>query len=234
MKIKSLVLLCFSFNLLVLLSLSHPVQAATITTYTDRATFEATAGAITTETFDSYTSDVSFDNTSEDVGDFTLSSVNTSSSIGFNVIDATPFLFASVNGTSDIVMVTEVNKADVTLAFDTTISAFGFDSFGFLDDGRTAEMVFDGIDSIFLPTVTGNINQFHGFISDGLFTTVIFRSSTTGMNDVFLIDDVTYATSAVVPEPSTWLLCLSGLIALGVVRWKRRRGRFSTLKIPLN
>lgn len=44
----------------------------------------------------------------------------------------------------------------------------------------------------------------------------------TGGNAFWVMDDVTYQTVSV-PEPTTWMLMLTGVFGLGLVAWRRKR-----------
>jgi hypothetical protein len=114
---------------------------------------------------------------------------------------------------------TSETAATTILTFDFPIVAFGFDGED-VDAGGTDSMSTNNGDTLFLPSAgTG----WYGFTSSTPFTVVTFD----GPNDAWYADNIRYATTLqqadAVPEPSTYLLGLIGLVGLGWVALRARR-----------
>ena len=74
------------------------------------------------------------------------------------------------------------------------------------------------IEAVSVPTAgTFAWNQFHGFFSDDPINRVVFRGA-----GHMVLDDV-YFASAPVPEPGTWMLMGTGLVALLSYSWRKRQ-----------
>lgn len=209
-----------------LLGLASPSQAQTVTAYTDRSLFGAAAGQLVTQTFNTFTSDTSFQNIPLSLGDFSIVGTGTAQS-NRNFVDVSPFMFAT-QGTGDgspfaALLVAAAGGSEVTVSFLSPITAWGAD-FGDISQGNVQRTSINLAGTSYVPASTGQTAvRFFGFVSDTPFSTVTFRS--TGTNDGFGIDNVSYAASvaAAVPEPATWAMLIAGFAAIGLTM--RRRGR---------
>jgi hypothetical protein len=117
-----------------------------------------------------------------------------------------------------------VNDSTYTVyAFDTPINAFGADwdlSPG--GAGQGLRLVVDGLD------VSGEIfnghRGFFGFTANFLFDTlVVFAGTQPGTAETHDVDNVVYGSAAPVPEPSTYLLMIAGLLAIGFIVGRRMK-----------
>ena len=106
----------------------------------------------------------------------------------------------------------------VTFTFSDVIYAFGFYATG---TQQTFGVGF-GVNSLFL---TSNVNggaQYFGFTDAAGFTSVTINS--TGSNDAWGIDNITYTETTTVPEPATWAMLILGMGGIGAtLRSNRRR-----------
>jgi hypothetical protein len=88
-------------------------------------------------------------------------------------------------------------------------ATWGAASFGLVNTGSATDC-----------SATAGI-QWFGFRSNNSFTSVTFTEvSAAGLRDIIGLDDIIYG---VVPEPSTYALMATGLVAMGIVSRRRRR-----------
>ena len=212
-----------------LLCLAAPALGQTVTTYTDRTSFNAAAGPVSGQDFNGFATDATFQNVPLKVGDFTIVGTGTAQ-LNRNFVDVSPFLF-STHGTGDgspfaDILVAAAGGADVTLSFLSPILAWGAD-FGDLSQGNVQRTSINFGGMTLVPTSTSQTAvRFFGFVSSTPFSSLTFSS--TGTNDGFGIDNVSYAFANAapmpgVPEPATWAMLLAGFGAIGFAM-RRKRG----------
>lgn len=197
-------------------STSFFANAGLITTFSERASFEALAESVETENFNSFTSEDTFHTDALDVGDFTLSMTGTPSTAR-NYIDMPPLLYSefNVDGTTVANILTSLS-ASLFITFDSPIYSFAADFGGFQDGIIRTDIVVDG------NVLTPNINStFFGLISDTAFSVIEFRGRE---NDGFGMDNVNYSHSKVseVPEPSTLAVFALGIMGLASRRANKK------------
>lgn len=203
---------------------SQASEAAMITTFDDRAAFDAaTGGGLLLETFNSFTTDRTFHNTPVDVGDFTISMNNGVARQDVNRIDTPPFN-SSINFDGTPYAGVGGSNYSLFLTFDAPITAFGAD-LGFLGVGENSapRTTLNVLGDSFLPPQIGVGFRFFGLVSDTAFNVVEFRTSA---NDGWSFDNVAYGTgeqSTPVPTPSSiavFIIALLGLAGFGSVKRK--------------
>jgi hypothetical protein len=186
-----------------LIALAVPLTAnATITTYTDRATWMAALGGApsTTETFDTARTFVIGDNLYNGI-DFRI----TGTTVGGNSISG-----GILNGD-------EFTNTSIDYLFPTPIFALGADFNG----ARTASGLNWTINGIVTPVFNASPGTgFFGIISSDPFTLVDVTSGPPP-NEIYSLDNFTYA----VPEPSTILLAAFGAGLLAIAQRWRGRGQ---------
>ena len=187
------------------------VTQASLSSYTDRTTFDGVVVLQTIEDFESYATDTPFHSSVVDVGDFTLSMSGAPDTSSYNYIDIAPAATSEsdVNGSTNMRVFTDgAASANLTFLFDAPIKAFGADFRSLNDQINRTELVI-GSDVLSLPVTTGTgLFTFFGFTSDTAFTSVTFKGL---QNDVYGVDNVTYSA---IPEPAS--LGLLGLVTGGI------------------
>ncbi len=188
------------------------VQAATITTYSNRTAFDLAVGPSVVETLNDFTVGTSFSGTPLDVGDLTLL-VTTSEPAGFIAdgsgllnIDGTPF--GSVNTQS---------SRDMVFTFHAPTLAFGLDVRNLNDLGVRTTVEADGQS---VPIGALPDAAFFGFSSDMEFTEVRFVG---GIADTWGFDNITYASVDPIPIPAALPLFISAIASIGFVGWRSTR-----------
>ncbi|MCG8589583.1 MAG: PEP-CTERM sorting domain-containing protein [Proteobacteria bacterium] len=189
---------------------------AAIIQFSDRATFEAAAGAVTVQDFEGFAPQAdAFEGAPFDFGDF--SAFNDPNGFSGGDIAVPPVANPEFGTTNVIFGATFIGGTIFQLTFDSPISAIGFDG-GELADQRTDQVIFDNTAGDVV-TISDSVDQlrFWGFISDTPFTTFTISQigfgAGGGNGDGFSVDNLTYA----VPEPATGLL-----VALGLALLRRR------------
>lgn len=199
-------------------------------TYSDRATFQAAAGATTLETFNSVAADTEFHSADLLVGSLTLSS-NAGINPTFNNDEALVNVFPYGPGSGGIDGTALVDglglDADefIAITLPGLVTAFGFDFENYDGSGDALQVVINGN---IVTTLVGN--GFFGFIDGAApFNSVVFRSiSQDGAeNGTFTaLDNVEYSS---VPEPATLILFSAGIGAAAYRRRKRQSLRATVL-----
>lgn len=205
------------------------VSAATFNTFTDRASFNASTGALQIEDFNSFDvdgaedGDNSFNGQDLVVGDLTIR--NDSNNAGRGLIDIPPHIFGifSVDGTANANFVVNKDFNSVVLTFANAVTAFGAD-FAALNNADELSVEFEVAGERISPPVQGETNvQFFGFTSDTAFTSVSFvGASATSPFDGFAGDNITFGDAEVsaVPLPAPAALLFAALSGLFIIRRK--------------
>jgi hypothetical protein len=193
-----------------IICISSASNAALITPFQERVSFEAAASNLNTETFNSFVSDAPFHTAPLDVGDFSLSMLgNPSTRTPTNSIDIPPARFSriDVDGTNVASILTS-SEASLFLTFDHPIFEFGADFADLQDNIFRTDIVIGG--DILTPAID---TTFFGLISDTAFNKIEFRGRSS---DGFGMDNVSYS----VPIPAAVWFFGSGLTGLMVMRKK--------------
>ena len=203
----------------VVIAFAH-LAGATVMTYNSLSAFQSAAATasipLSLDTLESLTADSSLsevDLTGYKINDLTSTSLAT-----------TPGS-AHCNGGSGCVLGTS-GASGFSFTFDNPINAFGL----LLDKCAACTiptLTFNGnsISGVYSPnssSPTTDVLGFFGLINDTAFTTVTLSGIASG--NLLGFDDIRYgATSgaSVAPEPSSLALLVSGLIALGLIAWRR-------------
>ena len=116
---------------------------------------------------------------------------------------------------------TAFNMGFMEVIFPADVMRVGF----WITHGSNIQLILKDSNNMNLATgdfsVTGNAGQFIGIQRD----TADVRGVTIGFDHAFTIDDFTYSSTAMIPEPSSSLLIVMGLTAL--VGWRHARGKVS-------
>lgn len=201
--------------LLAALAFAAPAQAAVLTSL-DRATFQASAGALTVQDFDALTpgNTLTFDGnvTYSTNGGTPLVTSSFITSTGANGLGATNFGFFAPSHT-------------LTLTFATAISAFAIDINTFANTNGAYSVLLNTGDqafSIFEVFPGRGTGQFIGFVSDTAFSSLTLSSN--GFS--YTVDTLLYGEERNVirgvPEPMTWAMLV---LAFGVVGASMRARR---------
>lgn len=203
---------------IVTLTAAVPATAALVT-YTDRASFLAAAGPVTTETFNSAAEETSFQTAPLVYGPLSVQGYG--DQLDRNFVDIPPHQFPefSVDGSTNLNAFVMVGGG-LVFTFASPITAWGADFAAFQNDLIRSTITAGGV------TVTplaqfGNTGRFYGFISDVAFTTVTFAGV---QNDGFAIDNVSFA-GGTVPEPASWAMLIAGFGLVGATARRRRFAR---------
>jgi len=177
---------------------------------------------VKTETFNSVTSDIDL-STAYDAGDFTLTNERPFGPLGGSKIDAVPFDagYSGLNGStyvlSTVYSLGTTYSSSLAIEFDEPVTAFG------------ANFTSGSVSQVYL-TVGGEEldggaefpGGFYGFISDTPFTRLVLRAR-AGSGFTYTFDNMTYSTTAAVPEPASWAMMIGGLAVVGGALRRRSR-----------
>ena len=213
-RLKNFKIKIISLKIISILSFS---ATASVTTFTDRASFEAASGQLISENFNSITAETSFRSSSLDLGDFSLSmSGSVSSSSQRNFIDIPPLSFPNffnVDNTSHVNVLLN-QSSSLLLNFDIPIFEFGADFSNLQDDEY--RIIINIAGETITPSIGDDGVRFLGFKSNAVFSTVEFES--VFENDGFAIDNLSYSA---IPIPAGVWLFGSALAGLGVLRRRK-------------
>jgi len=169
------------------------VAQAQVTVYTDRSAWQAAVGSFAEESFSGDT-----------LNGFTITEVGRGH---------------SYNVTGGLYWDRVVGDSSYTVySFETATTAFGADwnVLVGLGLGQGLRLTVDGV--AITPEIPNVHVGFFGFTSAAAFDTVtVFGGSQGGVAESHSVDNLVYATATPVPEPSTYLLMIAGLLAIGWV-----------------
>tara|TARA_R110002167_G_scaffold76148_12_gene212228 strand:+ start:951 stop:1568 length:618 start_codon:yes stop_codon:yes gene_type:complete len=185
-------------------------SAATLTTYTNQAAFEA---ATSTSTYD-FNSDANGSFTSKDFGDFTATLQNPYSG------------FLGTYKPSIYNQALKLQKKDeasaLEISFDSTISAFGFNWENTDWTGDAIEVSILGQNFVFGPN---RQSGFFGITSDTLFSTALLGDS-VGSNEFLFtgtLDNFQYGNVSAVPIPAAAFLFAPAMLGFMGLRRKAKK-----------
>jgi len=166
---------------------------AQFTVYTDRAAWQAAVGSFAQESFDD-----------ADISAFTLVEIGTGHSYGV---------------TGGRYMDRVVGEVSFTIySFESATAAFGAD-WDLTLGGGLGQGLLLAVDGVAVgPQIGNDYRGFFGFTSTRTFDAVmVFGGSLGGMAETHSVDNLVYATAMPVPEPSTYVLMIVGLLAIGLL-----------------
>ena len=185
----------------ILLLVSGQANAATITTYDNRAAFDAAVGPTTLEDFNSQALGTSFLDVALDLGDFSVERETSGGADEGRMQVGFPCQFdGTICGE-----VTTRSSQDLVFTFLDPIFAFGLDVYALNDENVLRTLV--EADGTNVPvTVEGDPTaRFFGFSSDTAFTEVRFVGV---VGDGWAFDNLAYASPpSVIPTPASTTPC---------------------------
>jgi hypothetical protein len=186
---------------------------AALTTFTDRASFEAALSSFAVEDFNGVAGQPSILNSPLSVGDLVLEVTGTSQGGGRNAIDAPPVQFGDIDGTTLVNLALFDPGATLTITVGFAVTALGFD-----EGGLNQGVVQAGAAG--MTALIPSDPSFFGIVSDTPFTEFTLVDPSGG--EGFRIDNVTYGSVNPIPLPAPALMLLSAIGGLTVLRRARR------------
>lgn len=204
-------------------ALVAPAQAA-VSTYTDRASFLAAAGATQVQSFADITTDRSFHTSALQVGDATFQGFGVNPT-GYNLIEVAPFgVPVAIDGSTFLLGGVAVGGG-FTVTYSHPVTAWGADFNDLQNQVARTTIELVGAGTVSPPVTPDNRSiTFFGVTSSTPFTVLRFTGINASVADGFAMDNLTTP----VPEPSTALLLALGAAAVLLGRLgaaPRRTGR---------
>ncbi|MFM7909429.1 MAG: PEP-CTERM sorting domain-containing protein [Microcystis sp.] len=193
---------------------------AVILTFNNRSAWEAAVGSFTVQDFNAFEG-AQTEGAGVDVGDFTVRQVGTDfggifSEISTQVATIQNAVDNNLDGSAAVGGATDSGGTGIRFSFDTAISAWGADLGGFSDGGRQSAVIAGASYNI----APGQ--GFFGFLDTVGTTSTVDIAYVSGFPDGVGLDNVSYSSSASVPEPSSTLSLLA-LTTLGVASTLKRK-----------
>lgn len=200
---------------------------AQVAAFADRASFLAAAGTVRTETFNGVAADTSLTNATLGFTGFGVRADDVSGGSGsFNFVDVLPLAGGGitpanydVDGTTLLSLSVNTTGISVTFTFDNPITAVGFDTRRMQN---LSDLVLIGLGG---QTVSPPVLPlFLGYVSTTPFTTMTFTNQAgASVGDGFSVDNLTFSSSAAVPEPASWAMMIAGFGLVGTMVRRRRK-----------
>lgn len=216
--------------------LATTIWAGTITTYTDRTSFNAVAGAVNVETFGGGTFNPIPDGTiasGATLGGYTfVPGVTYSTPVPAHVIMTIDYCpSCGFDGVYlDVIGFNNVASGPLAATFDAPVGAFAFDTdnLGGGEEFVTINFASDPEYSTTFEVTSLAPTQFFGFQSDAQdITSVVvgYTNVSGGVNYGFAVDNFTFSDTASAPEPASLVLFGSALLSSGMITRGIRRVR---------
>ncbi len=213
------------FPLLAFISMN--ANAALLTIYADKASFQADAGMFTSFDFESVSTTNAF--TDQDFGDFSVAAAG--NAITLSVQDGAN---SSVFNSRHLDFFTNCCNVPDTMSinFDVGTTVFGFD---FSNEDPSADFTILTADGSSFDVGSSYTSGFFGLISNVALTSFVFNddpgngganTSTKFDNFMYKLDGNGNSGPSSVPEPTVIMLLGLGIVGLGI---SKQRGKSSTL-----
>jgi hypothetical protein len=219
--------LIFMKMLVIAIASASLASAATaqVAAFTDRATFIGSAGSVLTEGFNGVVADTQFTNNTLAFTGFRVRADDVSGfAPGLNFVDVPALAGGSITPASyDVdgtaLLTLGINTGiSVTFTFNRPITAVGFDTRRMQNQSDLIQIEVGGTTQ--LPPV---LPLFVGYVSTTPFTTLTFnRQAIATSGDGFSVDNLTFSSSAAVPEPANWAMLIAGFGLVGTMARRRR------------
>lgn len=189
----------------VVLACGQAAQAQ-VTTYSDRAAWNAAAGAVTlTENFNSFVTDTTFQGAVVPLLNMTITEANGSPfNNPVNFVDVFPFEEdgkRSIDGTAYVLGEVVENGTTIRISFTSPVTGWGADFVS--HDGATVIDVFDQFDNLIGTTAqVGAETTFYGFLlGPGQSAARIELRFASITNDLFGMDNLSFVDASAPPDP---------------------------------
>jgi len=207
--------------LLTLLAFGNSAVAGLIV-YDDRALFEADNAGLANEDFENANlasgTATAFAGT---LNSLTNNSIFAAGSVidGFSLVPEVGFVYVGndFGGVPTVGVSSDSFAADINILFDPDVTAVGLDLFGFADNFVVTWTVTFNDNVTIGSTIVTTPGFFGVFTSSGMISSLFLDKPDSGG----VIDNLTFGTPTVVPEPGTLALLGIGLFGMGLARRKK-------------